>query len=68
MKDKLEISKINHGHYLTIVLDGRVDGHWSGFLSDAITTEIRNGFYNIVLDFGGVDYLSSDGIRVLVKF
>ncbi len=68
MKDKLEIRKVNHGHYLTIMLDGRVDGHWSGFLSDAITTEIRNGFYNIELDFGGVDYLSSDGIRVLVKF
>jgi anti-anti-sigma factor len=68
MKDKLEIKKVDHGHYLTILLDGRVDGHWSGFLNDAITDEIRNGFYNIVLDFGGVDYLSSDGIRVLVKF
>jgi len=68
MKDKLEISKENRGHYLLIILDGRVDAHWSGFLSDAVNDEIRNGFYNIVLDFTSVDYLSSDGIRVLVKF
>lgn len=49
-------------------LVGRLDASWAGFVLTAIEDEVRGGHHHIELDMALVDYLSSAGIRVVVKF
>jgi anti-sigma B factor antagonist len=67
MKNKLSINRKITGNLVTLLLDGRIDAYWSSALSDAVNTEIRSGNYQLNLDFGSVDFLSSAGIRILIK-
>jgi len=67
MKDKLKIERHLHLKRVVLSLDGRIDAYWSAILDEAISNEIRSGHYRISLDLLLVDYLSSAGIRVLVK-
>jgi anti-anti-sigma factor len=49
-----------------VVLKGRMDGFGAGVVSDSLAGVIRDDTISVVLDMGGVDYLSSAGIRVLL--
>jgi anti-anti-sigma factor len=51
---------------LELRLTGRIDATWAEHLSKNIENAIRAGSHHIVLNFAGVDYISSLGIRVLV--
>jgi anti-anti-sigma factor len=54
------------GHELK--LEGRLDANWADLVAKAIETAIRAGHHEIDLDFAQVNYISSAGIRVLLKY
>jgi anti-anti-sigma factor len=49
-------------------LKGRLDANWAEHVSNAIEAAIRAGQHQIDLEFSQVDYISSAGIRVLLKY
>src|SRR5215469_6376528 len=49
-------------------LQGRFDANWADLVAKTIETAIRAGNHDIDLDFGEVSYISSAGIRVLLKY
>lgn len=49
-----------------ITVDGRVDGSTAPELGEVLNTRIERGTHNLVVDLGGVDYMSSAGLRELV--
>ena len=64
----MEIQKQKHGDLLEIKIQGRLDAYWSDHLTTSIDESIRQGSHKIQLNLAQVDYLSSAGIRVLLKF
>src|SRR6185503_9927030 len=64
----MEITKAQRGELLELRLQGRLDASWADHLGKAIDDAIRAGSHQIELNFSQVDYLSSAGLRVLVKF
>ncbi len=63
----MEITRNKQGDILELVLEGRLDGLWSGQLEDEIQEWIRKGERHIRIDLAAVPFLSSAGIRVLIK-
>ena len=49
-------------------LRGRLDANWAEHVGNAIEAAIRVGQHHIDLQFAEVDYISSAGIRVLLKY
>ncbi len=68
MDDKLIINREPKPGYLLLRISGRIDGYWSKLLDEALDSALREGDHNIALDLEDVDYLSSLGIRVFVKY
>jgi len=50
-----------------LLVEGRMDVHWSEHLAAAVREEMRQGSHHVRLDLSRVPYLSSAGIGVLVK-
>ncbi len=50
-----------------VVVSGRLDAYWADHLSGALDEVIRGGADHIRLDMAAVVYMSSVGIRVLLK-
>jgi len=68
MEDKLLIYREEQPHGIRIRLEGRMDGYWSRHLDEYLEDQLRSGAEQISLHMEGVSYLSSLGIRVLVKY
>jgi anti-anti-sigma factor len=49
-------------------LQGRLDANWADQVGKAIDSAIRGGHHELELDFARIDYISSAGIRVLLKY
>jgi len=64
----MDIQKQPSGDRLELRLKGRLDAYWSDHLDKALDDAIRAGSHKIDLDLAEVDYLSSAGIRVLLKY
>jgi anti-anti-sigma factor len=63
----MEIRKQRVGDVLELEIQGRLDGYWADHLSQSIEGVVREGARNLRLNLSGVSYLSSAGIRVLVR-
>ncbi len=63
----LEIITENRGDEIILTCAGRLDANRAGQLNDHIERLVREGHYHILLDLIGIEYLSSTGIRTLVK-
>ena len=63
---KLEYSK--QKEHLLILLDGRLDANNAQQLEKALDEAINIGEYHLVLDMNKVSYLSSGGMRLLIKY
>src|SRR5262249_43070693 len=63
----MEIRKQRIGDVLELEIQGRLDGYWADHLSQSIEDVVREGARNLRLNLSGVSYLSSAGIRVLVR-
>ena len=49
---------------LTLILSGRMDGFGAQQVAEAIQNDLRESDREIIFDLGGVDYVSSAGLRV----
>ena len=63
----MQITKRQSGKIVELVVEGRMDVHWSEHLAAAVREEMRQGSHHIRLDLSRVPYLSSAGIGVLVR-
>ena len=61
----MTVERIKNGGALTLVIDGRLDTLSSPILEEIINSEL-DGITELTLDFNGVDYVSSAGLRVLL--
>jgi len=61
----MEITKTQSGKSVDLGLNGRLDTVTSPKLQDALA-EVLNDCDDVVLDFAGIDYVSSAGLRVLL--
>lgn len=52
--------------HVELIISGRIDAMWGEHLNAAIEDTVRGGGHRIVLNFAGVDYISSMGLRVLL--
>jgi len=63
----MQITHHTHPDYLELELCGRLDANWAEHVSGVLDTAVRTGSHHIQLNLTRVDYLSSAGIRVLLK-
>jgi anti-anti-sigma factor len=63
----LEIGVNNEQDVIIVEVHGRVDSMTAGQLGDSLSTTIEQGNDKIVLDLGGVEYMSSAGLREIVS-
>jgi len=54
------------GDVIAVHITGSVDGLTAEDLQRVLSGEVEAGHHNLVADFGGVDYTSSAGLRVLL--
>src|SRR5215471_3039507 len=64
----MEITPQSREGCLELQLKGRFDANWADHVGNAIESAIRAGQHHIDLDLAQVNYVSSAGIRVLVKY
>ena len=64
----MEITSQSHADRHELQLQGRLDANWAEHVGQAIESAIRAGYHQLDLDFAKVDYVSSAGIRVLLKY
>ncbi len=62
----MTISKELNGQTLTVKLDGRLDTSTSPKLQNELS-ESLTGVKELIFDFGGLEYISSSGLRVLLS-
>ena len=63
----MQISQHPTADSVELRLMGRLDATWADHVSDSIEATVRAGCHRIVLNFAGVNYISSLGIAVLLK-
>ena len=64
----MEIARRLDGDVLVLELAGRLDARWSDHVAASIETALRDGRHQLRLDLAHVDYISSAGIRVLIRY
>lgn len=62
----MNIKEDKKGQATVLTIEGRLDSITSGTLEKKFLTVIGDGEKNIVVDFTGMDYISSAGLRVLL--
>jgi anti-anti-sigma factor len=62
----MQITQHSSAGLLELRLTGRIDATWAEHLSTSIENAVRSGCHRVVLNFAGVEYISSLGIRVIV--
>src|SRR5574341_1878577 len=64
----MEITSQRVGEFLELHVTGRLDAYWAEHLTKALEEALREGADSIRLDMSSVSYMSSVGIRVLLRF
>lgn len=62
----MQITEHAGAELVELRLVGRIDATWAEHLSTTIENAVRAGAHRVVLNFAGVEYISSLGIRVLL--
>ena len=62
----MEVKRTNNGTQLTVTVTGRIDTTTAPELEAGISPYL-DGVTRLILDFGGVAYVSSAGLRVLLS-
>jgi anti-anti-sigma factor len=63
----MEITRRQMGDALELKVEGRLDGYWADHLARVLEDVIREGTRHLKLNLAAVAYLSSAGIRVLIR-
>jgi anti-anti-sigma factor len=64
----MEITQHINGDVLEMKASGRVDGYWAESLERALSDVVGAGHHRVRLDCADVNFMSSAGIAVLMKF
>jgi anti-anti-sigma factor len=64
----MEIKKLQGRDYVEMKVNGRLEGYWSDHLSATLAETVRGGIHRIRLDLFAVDYISSMGVAVLLRY
>jgi anti-anti-sigma factor len=64
----VEITKKSVAGVAELRVDGRLDAHWADHLARAIEEILHGGTHHLRVDMSGVSYMSSAGVRVLLRF
>lgn len=62
----MDLKEIKKDKATVIMVEGRLDSSSSGMLEKKILSLIETGEKNFLVDFSGMDYISSAGLRVLL--
>ncbi|GFK92511.1 Putative anti-sigma factor antagonist BtrV [Fundidesulfovibrio magnetotacticus] len=62
----MELIVTTTGPVTVLKIDGRLDSGSSKELEDKVMGVVTGGATKVVMDFGGVDYINSSGLRVLL--
>ncbi len=68
MTEQLDIVRVESDEFSVLKIEGRIDGHWSRHLDGYLDDLLQAGTYNVALDLANVHYLSSMGIRIMMKY
>lgn len=63
----MEISSTQFKHCDHVKIIGRVDSSTAPQMAEALNAIMDAGRYKIIIDFSGVEFISSAGLRVLVN-
>ncbi|MGV8096593.1 MAG: STAS domain-containing protein [Mangrovibacterium sp.] len=63
----MELKTERTGKYMLITATGRLDASWAEYFADVFLNYIRNGNHHLVVDASALDFLSSAGIRSLIR-
>lgn len=63
----MEIAHQVAGEWTELRIRGRLDGYWSDHFAKAIDEHIRQGAHHVRLDLSDVVFLSSAGVRVVLR-
>ena len=63
----MEITKHEIDDVLEVRVVGRLDAYWADHLARALDDAVRGGAHRIRANMSGVSFMSSVGIRVLLK-
>jgi len=64
----MEIAQRQLTEGIEFIVSGRLDAHWAEDLDRELAGAVRAGARRIHLDMASVDYISSMGIRILLKY
>jgi len=64
----MQITRISSSGPLDLQIDGRLDSYWANHLDSFLAEAVREGHDRVRLDLSEVVFLSSAGIRVLIRF
>ncbi|WP_061214027.1 STAS domain-containing protein [Syntrophomonas wolfei] len=62
----MDINEMKKDKATVITIEGRLDSSTSGILEKKLLSLMDTGEKNFLLDFSGMDYISSAGLRVLL--
>jgi len=62
----VNIKEIKKEKAIVLMIEGRLDSSSSGMLEKKILSLLETGEKNFLVDFSGMDYISSAGLRVLL--
>ncbi|MDY0398773.1 MAG: anti-sigma factor antagonist [Desulfuromonas thiophila] len=63
----MEIQESRHDGQLVVHVRGRLDASWAEFFQEQLLGRIRGGEHRLLLDGAGLEFLSSMGIRALMR-
>src|SRR5690349_19647093 len=63
----MQITQHTAADHLALELCGRLDANWAEHVGKVLEEAVRAGHHHVCLNLARVDYLSSAGIRVLLK-
>jgi anti-sigma B factor antagonist len=61
------ITETRQGDIVVLAVEGRLDSNTSDQFEKQLFGMVEQGEARFVIDFGGLDYISSAGLRVLLK-
>lgn len=64
----MEIVRTRQRNWLEVVITGRLDAQWADTLDRELADAVRGGARRIYLEMSGIAFLSSAGIRILLKY
>jgi anti-anti-sigma factor len=64
----MEILRTQHEQWLEMTISGRLNAQWADSLDQELSDAVRDGSRRIYLEMSGITFLSSAGIRILLKY